>query len=148
MTFTRPGRPKQIDHICQRQLCMNTWRGKNGGKSSFFCHLSPFLTSSISPFSRLRLASPQRSLSNLDLPGRAVLHRLHHAPVRHLSGSIRRHPQPHRAQPLQLQNQSHDEDRRRLDHIYRSERCDWFNCMHASTQARFKNLYGVKSADS
>lgn len=68
-----------------------------------------------------RLASPQRSLSHLDLPGRALLHCLHHAPVRHLPGPIRRYPQPHRAQPLQLQNQSHDEDRRCLDHIHRWE---------------------------
>ncbi|KAM9717977.1 5-hydroxytryptamine (serotonin) receptor 2C, G protein-coupled-like 1 isoform 1-T3 [Menidia menidia] len=68
---------------------------------------------------RLRLASPQRPLPHLDLPGRAVLHRLHHAPLRHLPGSLRGHPQPHRTQPLQLQDQSHDEDRRRLDHIHR-----------------------------
>lgn len=82
------------------------------------CHLA-FNPDTFPSLSRLRLASPQRSLSHLDLPGRALLHCLHHAPVRHLSGPIRRDPQPHRAQPLQLQNQSHDEDRRCLDHIHR-----------------------------
>lgn len=82
------------------------------------CHLA-FNPDTFPSLSRLRLASPQRSLSHLDLPGRALLHCLHHAPVRHLSGPIRRYPQPHRTQPLQLQNQSHDEDRRCLDHIHR-----------------------------
>lgn len=60
-------------------------------------------------------------MSNLDLSGRAVLHCFHHAPVRHLSGPLRGHSQPHRAQPLQLQNQSHDEDRSCLDHFDRWE---------------------------
>ena len=71
------------------------------------------------PPPRLPVAAAQQALRDLDLPGRALLHGLYHASLRHLAGPLCCHPEPHPPQPLQFQNEGISENHCRLDHICR-----------------------------
>lgn len=60
-------------------------------------------------------------LSGMDLPRRAVLHGLHHAPVHHQCGPLPQLAVPHEVWAQQDQEESHSQDCLRVAPLHRHE---------------------------
>lgn len=73
------------------------------------------------PLSRFRraLAAASVPLPRLAVPGRPLFHGLHHAPLRHLPGSLRCHQKAHPGQPVQLAGNHPDQNSRGVAHLHR-----------------------------
>lgn len=88
--------------------------------------MTEFSSTSCGPETDLRwccrvLPAAARLLPRLDLPGRAVLHRQHHAPLHHQRGPL---PQPtlsHEVRPQQDSQKSHAQDCVRVAVVHRHE---------------------------
>lgn len=90
----------------------------------------------VSFFDRL-LRPAVNLLPGVDLPRRALLHRLHHAPVHHQRGQVPLAALPHEVRQEQVQAEGHPQDRVRVAAVHSHEPAaepHVFEGMHSLTQ--------------